>query len=204
MNTHESKTVIRSRPALAALACCLALALAGTGAHAGGLALDGHQAGVTAGSLAWQMIPPFTFVPRASDWEYSYASGGCIYHTGGSNAFMTHKLQVPQNAVIDAIRVFFYDDAPGSGANVRLWLTSYDGQGKWEDRSSVGSSDSGGYGSEWASASYAVDYSTPHASGESINLVVDLGSAGDSSLRFCGARIRFVEDDLIFHNGFQR
>lgn len=138
-----------------------------------------------------------SFIPFSSQAEFSYPGNGCISKTGGTEARFAHKLLLPAGSIVKFVRLYFYDDSSGL---VTAFFTTYDAAGNFTELASVDSIDSSGYGSSLSpELTYVVSpLSSP------VNIVANLGSQNDSSLRFCGVRVAYIPvvTDRIFANGF--
>lgn len=128
----------------------------------------------------FKRYPGVAFQPRDSDTGYDYFGDGCISSKGAD--YFTVDLQLPADAEIDFIRMYYYDS---SSANARMYLTWYDGQGGYSDVTQIDSSGSSGYGTVGGFTSYVVD-----PLNQSIVLVWRPNTTG-SSMALCGARIRY-------------
>jgi len=122
-------------------------------------------AGVPAGwQRQWKVIPGTAFHPRFSTTTYSAAGGGqCIYATAGGSEIFVMDLWLPDGAIIDFFRLYYYDT---NAANSTLFLTAYDFTGGYDDIAWVYSSGTGGYGDDYVQtptfAEYTVDnFDTP-------------------------------------------
>ncbi len=128
----------------------------------------------------FKRYPGTAFTPRDSDTGYDYFGNGCISSKGP--AYFTLNLQLPTDAEIDYMRLYFYDT---STADARLYLTWYDGQGLYGDVDYVDSSGTSGYGTAGIFTSYVVD-----PINQSIDLIWRPNTTG-SSMALCGVRIRY-------------
>lgn len=125
------------------------------------------------------------FGPRDSDTTFSYGGAGCLQRdASGGDIWFTHDLQLPDGAIIDYMRVFYYDSAAW---DVYSELYAFDGAGGFSLLAEVDSSGTPGYGSNGIGGfSHTVDNVN-----ESLVLIGGLPGAVGSSLRFCGIRIRY-------------
>lgn len=182
---------------LAALATLPALAAPGDHSVAARLpptAEADQPAGV---AFSYLHIAGSTFHPLDNTTTYDYPGNGCIAKTGGTSPLFAHKVVLPEGAFVYFLRLYFYDD---SASLVTAFFTSYDGAGNFVEWTSVGSTTTNNYGS---TLSPEYNYTVNQATG-AINVVANLGSQNDSTLRFCGVRIAYVAPitDRIFTNGF--
>lgn len=134
--------------------------------------------GVTGGS-AYLFLAGSAFTPRTSGQTVTYPGGGCSY----SNGALTTSLELPNNAEIHGVRIYYFSPAPA--AKVGLFLTTYQGNGSLTDLLTGTTTSSGGYTDEYFSASPA--------------LVVNNGSGSyvltatmDPDTRFCGMRVFYT------------
>lgn len=137
--------------------------------------------GLAAGTVTYfKRYPGVAFQPRDSDTGYDYFGNGCISSKGSD--YFTVDLQLPTGAVIDFIRLYYYD---ASSANARMYLSTYDAAGSYTDVDYVDSSGTGGYGSAGIFTNYTVDPIT-----EAVVLVWRPNTTG-ATMALCGARVRF-------------
>ncbi len=135
------------------------------------------------------------FQPRsAATGSYTYFGFGCI--TATVDSYYVHEVQVPDGAVIDFIRFYYYD---AHADDATMTVTTYDGQGGSSDIVSVDSSGSGGYGSRGTNLNLPVD-----SIAQSI-MILYRPNTVSSSLALCGARIRYQYNPLgiIFTDSFE-
>lgn len=125
-----------------------------------------------------------TFVPYDDDMTYNYYDAGCMYRTGG--AYWTeHSLELPQGAVIDFVRLFFYDNDAEHDA--QAYVAAYDGTGNTTAVATVSSVGVPGQSSVGISVpAYTVDNVAA-----ALSVSLNYGGATTSSLRICGVRIRY-------------
>ena len=186
-------------PRLLLLGASCALALPAAGAFAANDEPGQADAGPTsapaptASPYSYLMLPGTTFHPFGNGAAYSYSSAGCIYRTGGTESRFQHKLVLPQGAIVDYVRFFYYDSS--ASGSVSGFFTSYDGAGTFNQTLVGVSTDDGGYGSFVGLVNREVDHQTAP-----INVTVQLSATG-SDTAFCGVRVHYTTD-LIFANGF--
>ncbi|MCB1567179.1 MAG: hypothetical protein KDI78_16485 [Xanthomonadales bacterium] len=128
----------------------------------------------------YQFIAGSAFNPRTSTQTVSYPGAGCTF----SDANLTTDVQLPDGAVLEGIR-FFYYDAGGTGG-VTIYMTTYDGLGNYTDIGAVGSTLETGYSSEY------LDIDPGHVVDNGSNAYVVIVNT-NSGTRFCGARIYYVQ-----------
>ncbi len=125
-----------------------------------------------------------SFVPYDDDMTYAYYGAGCVYHTGGT-IFSEQSLQLPQGAVADYIRIYFYDTDATHDATA--FLFAFDGAGNYTQVAAASSSGTPGQNSAGSGFfSYPVDNVD-----SALSLRLSYGNATTSSLRICGVRIRY-------------
>lgn len=152
---------------------------------------------VAGGLYSYLWIVGAAFHPLDNTTGYIYPGAGCISKTAGSNPVVAHRVVLPQGSVVRFLRLYFYS---ASASTVSAYFTTYDGVGNFVERTSVASTNIGGFGSTLSpSFNYEVDRYTA-----AINVAVNLGIQNDSTLRFCGVRIAYDAPitDRIFADGF--
>jgi hypothetical protein len=149
------------------------------------------------GGYDYLQIAGSAFVPFASNAQFAYSGNGCINSSGSGENRFAHKLVLPAGSLIKYLRLYYYDDSTSS---ITAFFTTYDAAGNFSQLTSVGSLDSGTYGSNLSSE---LSYEINPASSP-VNVVVNLGSDTTSALRFCGVRIAYLRPffDRIFADGF--
>ena len=139
-----------------------------------------------------------TFHPHDSSTTYSYSGNGCIHKTGGPSSLFARRAILPDGAVVKFLRLYYYDM---SSANILAFFTTYDGAGSFNERTSVSSAGgTSGYGTMLSpEINFTVDQYT-----NAVNIVANLGTQNDNTLRFCGVRIAYhaPTTDRIFADGF--
>jgi hypothetical protein len=150
--------------------------------------------GEGSGALRFMFITGSNFQPRGGG-SYAYGGVGCVHLASGGTDFFTIDLQLPDGVVIDFLRLYYYDAS--ASANLRAYLTEYDGQGGYSDIFSTDSAGSGGYGSAGDYFSYTVDNTT-----HSLSVLVRPNGAS-SDLALCGVRLRYQDLTVIFADGFE-
>jgi hypothetical protein len=125
-----------------------------------------------------------TFVPYDDNMTYSYYGAGCTYRTGGT-AFTEHDLQLPQGAVIDYLRIYYYDNDAAN--NAAAFLFAYDGAGNYTQLASVAST---GVPGQSDTGSGFFSHPVDNVS-EGLSIRLSFGNATTSNLRICGVRLRY-------------
>ncbi len=125
---------------------------------------------------AYLFLAGSAFTPRTSSQTVTYSGGGCSY----SDAALTTSLELPDNAMIQGVRLFYYSTAPAN--LVGMFLTRYTGDGSFTDLLTGTSTISTGYASEYFSlpAPVAIDNS-----GQSYALTATMVAGA----RLCGMRV---------------
>lgn len=147
--------------------------------------------------LQYQRIAGSAFIPFATSAAFAYPGNGCINKTGGTETRFAHKVMLPAGSIVKYVRLYYFDN---SASSVTAFFTTYDAAGNFNEIASVGSTDTGGYGSSLTpEMTYEVD---PFVG--AVNIVANLGAQDDSTLRFCGVRIAYIPaiTDRIFADGF--
>jgi hypothetical protein len=152
-----------------------------------------RPAGVLPTASMWfKYVAGSAFYPRNSTYTFAESgSSGCIYQTGGaSNGVFVADVQFPEGAVIDILRLFYYDT---SSNNSGAWITQYDGAGGMLDIAYAPSTGESGYGN---SAKYLVrvvaNYNHP--------LVLNWRSNQPGpTIMLCGMRIRYWMNASLFY-----
>jgi hypothetical protein len=123
-----------------------------------------------------------TLMPRSSATTWTYAGGGCVYASAGTDIFNIH-LNLPQGSRIDYLRMYYYD---ASTADSTAWVTTYNGGGGFTDLISVSSSLTSGYG-------YVVSGYIGHIVDNSKNAYVlnFWPNQTGSTMRLCGLRVAY-------------
>lgn len=64
----------------------------------------------------FQFIAGSNFQPRDSDVAFSYRGAGCLMRDpGAGDSWFTIDLQLPEGAVLDFLRIFYYDNSSTYG-----------------------------------------------------------------------------------------
>ena len=131
-------------------------------------------------------VPGSVLQSRGSGSGYAYDGVGCIHRISGTDNFTT-ELDLPPNATIKYLRLFFYDT---STSNMTAWVTRYGGGTipTHQDLVSVASGGTAGYGTTLSGQiSHVVNtYNWAYT------LVWNPGLSS-TSLRLCGLRVMYQE-----------
>lgn len=126
-----------------------------------------------------------TFTAYDSTTAHSYYNGGCIYHTGGSG-WMEHSLELPDGAVVDQVRLYYFDNDPTNNAG--MYLAAYDGAG---NTSAIVTANTSGAVNGYSFIDSAVFNRVVNNSAEALSMSIHFGSATTNTLRICGVRVRY-------------
>ena len=128
-----------------------------------------------------------TFTPIYSNMQYTYASGGCMYRTGGNlYDYTAHTVQLPEGAEITYLRLYFYDI--NADHNVGAKLMSFDNMGNQPVVDAVESSGTPGWSS--VGSGYPFSY-VVHNMDESIAVWLGFDSNTDYTVQICAVRIQY-------------
>ena len=127
-----------------------------------------------------------TFTPRDSTTTFSYSGGGCMQRNSNvGDSWFTHELQLPEGALIDFLRVYFYDNSASYDIFSELW--AFDGAGGTTLIAEADSSGTPGYSSAGSDFfAHVVDNIN-----QSLVLVASIQAGVGSALQLCGVRIRY-------------
>lgn len=121
--------------------------------------------------------------PRENDVNYSIGAGGaCTYVVSGdANTVWNAPVWLPQGAVVDTLRMYYYDT---SGSNSTAWFTIYDLYGSIVSEWNVSSSGNAGNGfNDSALINHEIDYNS------FAYLLNWRPVAAGSTLQLCGFRV---------------
>ena len=126
------------------------------------------------------------FQPRNSATTYSYGGGGCVQRNANTgDSWFTIDLSLPDGAIIDFLRVYYYDNNPDNNINSELW--AFDGAGGTMLIAQADSSGTPGYSSAGSDFfSHTVDNLN-----ESLVVIAGIQGGVGSSVQLCGVRIRY-------------
>jgi hypothetical protein len=126
------------------------------------------------------------FQPRSSATTFSYLGGGCIQRDSNvGDSWLTIDLQVPEGAIIDFLRVYYFDNTATYDINSELW--AFDAAGGTTQIAEADSAGSPGY----SSAGSGFFAHTVDNVNESLVVVASIQGGVGSSLALCGIRIRY-------------
>lgn len=170
--------------------------LAATATHVA-IAADAPDNAATGGvPFTYLSIAGAVFQGRNGGVGFVSDGSGCLQATAG-NARLTAGVQLPEDAVVKYVRIFYYD---ASAADINVWLTAYDGAGGFHDLVRVQSSGNVGYGT---ALSTEMNHTVDHFD-DALALVAKPATLDEGQL-FCGVRIAYHtadQLDTIFTNGF--
>lgn len=126
------------------------------------------------------------FQPRDSTTTYSYSGGGCMQRDANvGDSWFTVDLQMPEGAVIDYLRVYYYDNDNNYDINSELW--AFDGAGGTTLIAEADSSGAPGYSSAGSDFfSHPVDNLN-----ETLAVVTSIQGGVGADLQLCGIRVRY-------------
>ena len=131
------------------------------------------------------------FQPRDSSATFSYSGGGCVQRNSNTgDSWFTIDLSLPDGAVIDFLRVYYYDNDATYNINSELW--AFDGAGGTTLIAEADSTGAAGYSSTGSSFfSHTVDNLN-----ESLVIVASIQGGVGSTLQLCGVRVRYEYSPL--------
>jgi hypothetical protein len=126
------------------------------------------------------------FQPRDSTATFSYSGSGCMQRNSNvGDSWFTIDLQVPEGAIIDFLRVYYYDNNGTYDINSELW--AFDGAGGTTLLAEADSSGTPGFSSAGSGFfSHTVD-----SLNESLVVVASIQGGVGSDLQLCGIRLRY-------------
>lgn len=126
------------------------------------------------------------FVPRDSTATFSYGGGGCVQRNSNvGDSWFTIDVQLPDGAVVDFLRVYYYDNDPTYDINSELW--AFDGAGGTNLVADADSTGTPGYSSTGSDFfNHPVDNIN-----ESLVIVVSIEGGIGPNLKLCGYRLRY-------------
>jgi hypothetical protein len=131
------------------------------------------------------------FIQMYSDVEYTYYSGGCVYHSAGSasHTFMNLGLILPSGSRINSMRFYYYDT---SATDSTLRLRQMNDGDEWVDVASLDSTGTAGLSYRSISGlDYLVDYTN-------YSYVLQYqGNVIGNTMRFCGVRIGYTPPSIF-------
>ena len=155
-------------------------------------------AGLSEAGETFLRVAGSNFVPRGSSATYSYSGGGCMQRDSNvGDSWFTYDVQIPDGAVIDSLRVYYYDFNATYDINSELW--AFDGAGGITQIAEADSSGTPGYSST-DSGLFSNRVDTPS---ESLVVVASIQGGVGASLQLCGIRVRYRAPGPIFVDGFE-
>ena len=123
------------------------------------------------------------FVPLYADSNVTYGTKGCTYMTSATHLFMNYSLDLPNNAIVTYVRLYFNDTAATDGT---LHLAEYDDGASYTYLATVTTSGSSGLGYATASGlSIPLDYLN-------YNYVMYwMPGVSGSTMQLCGFRVGY-------------
>jgi hypothetical protein len=135
----------------------------------------------------YKFIAGQSFHPREATTNVQYGGAGCVYRNTPSG-FVVSDLQLPQNAVVESIRVYFYDT--NADQELDFYLYDYDALGTFRQLATVSSSGSAGRGTaDTGPIGHIVDNAAA-----ALGLVVGMDGANNSTVQLCGVRVEYTID----------
>lgn len=135
----------------------------------------------------YKFIAGQNFYPREATTNVQYGGAGCLYRTTPTG-FVVSDLQLPQNAVVESLRLYYYDT--NTDQDLDLYLYNYDGLGEFTQPATASSSGSAGRGTvDTGPIGYVVDNSAA-----ALGLVVGMDAASNNSVQLCGVRVEYTID----------
>ena len=175
------------RPERPAALFALLAAVAGAAAAPGnGIDFDDTSGPDSVDGLGNQYlrIAGSSFVPRHAVTDAIFAGAGCI-RPSVAGAIFTADLQLPDGAVVNYVRTYYYND--GVSAGISTHLTDFDGLGGTVQHTDFTTSTSTGYASTLSPPVALTITPMTH----SYSMVVVINSTS-TNLRFCGVRIQYT------------
>ncbi|MFC2029727.1 hypothetical protein ACFLWA_03255 [Chloroflexota bacterium] len=132
----------------------------------------------------YKRIAGSDFHPLGSFTDHSPMGAGCVYRTSVGGR-LSAGLQLPQGAVLDYLRIYFYDNSTEE-IDVVIW--AHDGAHNESELISVTSTGSQGYDSAgaWLDPAHVVDNVS-----EALSIVVGFGNSTNIDTGFCRVRVRY-------------
>jgi hypothetical protein len=132
-----------------------------------------------------------SFIQMYSDVDYTYSSGGCVYHSAGSasHTFMNLGLILPSGSRIKSMRFYFNDT---STLNSTLRLRQMDDGDNWSDVATLTSTGTAGLGYvSISNLDYLIDYTN-------YSYVIQYqGNVIGATMKFCGVRIGYSPPSIF-------
>jgi len=138
------------------------------------------------GMSVFQRIAGSNFQPRDSDATFSYYGGGCMQRDSNvGDSWFTVDLQVPNGALLDYLRVYYYDNNATYDINSELW--AFDSAGGTTMIAEADSSGTPGYSS---AGSDFFDHTVNNVD-ETLVVVASIQGGVGNTLALCGIRVRY-------------
>jgi hypothetical protein len=129
------------------------------------------------------------FQPRDSTSTFSYSGGGCTQRNSNvGDSWFTLDLQLPNGAVIDFMRVYYYDDSSTYDINSELW--AFDGAGGTTLIAEADSTENPGFS---ASGSGFFTHTVDNLN-ESLVIVASIQGGVGADVQLCAVRVRYQYD----------
>lgn len=138
------------------------------------------------GMNVFQRIAGSNFQPRDSETTFSYYGGGCMQSDSNvGDSWFTVDLQVPNGALLDFLRVYYYDNNATYNINSELW--AFDSAGGTSLIAEADSSGTPGYSS---AGSGFFDHTVDNLN-ETLVIVASIQGGVGNTLALCGIRVRY-------------
>jgi hypothetical protein len=138
------------------------------------------------GVSVFQRIAGSNFQPRDSDATFSYYGGGCMQRDSNvGDSWFTVDLQVPNGALLDFLRVYYYDNDATYNINSELW--AFDSAGGTTMIAEADSSGTPGYSS---AGSDFFEHTVDNLN-ETLVIVASIQGGVGNTLALCGIRVRY-------------
>ncbi len=143
---------------------------------------------VIPGQWYYLNVPGTALRPRAGTTNWmNDTNGRCIYATNTGFDVFNVDIQLPEQAQIRYLRIYFYDT---SASESSAWVTSYDGEGGYSDLLYVTSSGNAGYGTNLSA------YTPVMVDNAVRSMVLNWRPYGTgTTMQLCGLRIAYRMPD---------
>ncbi|REJ74057.1 MAG: hypothetical protein DWQ36_09245 [Acidobacteria bacterium] len=149
-------------------------------------------------STRFLFVAGSNFRARDSSTTFSYLGGGCLQRNSNvGDSWFTYDLDLPHGAVIDFLRVYYFDNTATYNVNSELW--AFDGAGGTELVAEADGSGTPGY----SSAGSGFFARTVDSVNDSFVIVASIQGGVGSSIALCGVRVRYQFDVPLFGDGFE-
>ncbi len=136
------------------------------------------------GATFYKFYSANTFVPYDDDMTFVYFGAGCLYRTAGSQ-FAEINVQLPQGAIVDFLRIYYYDNDAINNASA--YLFQFNGLGGFTN---LGGASSSGTPGQSFTLSPPINHVVDNATG-ALAIRLDYGGGTNSNLRICGVRLQY-------------